>query len=386
MPGKHSPIAPAVPRTRACRARAASREIASRNLSPRSAGTFGRPHAHQQLLRPPQALILVVASRAIRQVLLQREHLRARHRSIQIWREQPLRLGAPQSQNFPCALHGITSTLLPPPATCDRNSAVPMFVMMSFAVRHRSGQSQFITNFAHVGRQPLPQCVSAARQPRFHRSQRNLQDLGNLFVRHFFQIAQNERRAIGFRHVPQLFFHSVLHFVMRDTFKRRIRMIGQRHLHRVFARARPVRIPPAQSRSLAPCAGTTIAAGLPPRAARCGRSTSSGSTRRENASCRETLSERRLALYRPRPPDRSRCGRPAHTPAAETRRSARHMPSSEPAFSSATIAASSCERAPIALARSPKVVAPAILASPDYRIFHPTAPLKIYCLAKSGKL
>src|SRR5579859_6926175 len=59
---------------------------------------------------------------------------------------------------------------------------------------------------------------------------------------------------------------------------------------------------------------------------------------------------------------------------------------SEPAFNSATIAASSCERAPIALARSPKVVAPAMTASPDYRIFHPTAPLKICCLAKSGKV
>src|SRR5271166_6245009 len=55
-------------------------------------------------------------------MILQCEHLRARHRAVQIWREQPLRLGALQFYNFPCALrhHGVTSTLLPPPATFDR--------------------------------------------------------------------------------------------------------------------------------------------------------------------------------------------------------------------------------------------------------------------------
>src|SRR5690348_4161156 len=53
-------------------------------------------------------------------MILQREHLRARHRSIQVWRKQPFRLWALQFHDFPCALHEITSTLLPPPATCDR--------------------------------------------------------------------------------------------------------------------------------------------------------------------------------------------------------------------------------------------------------------------------
>ncbi len=33
----------------------------------------------------------------------------------------------------------------------------------------------------------------------------------------------------------QLFFHPMLHFVMRHAVKRRIRMIGQRHLHRILA-------------------------------------------------------------------------------------------------------------------------------------------------------
>src|SRR5690348_11679586 len=57
---------------------------------------------------------------------LQREHLRARHRTIQIRRKQLLRLRALQYFHFPCARlfhanHGITSALLPPPVTCDRS-------------------------------------------------------------------------------------------------------------------------------------------------------------------------------------------------------------------------------------------------------------------------
>src|SRR5579864_4514692 len=82
-------------------------------------------HVHQQLLRPPQRLILTVARRTLRKMILQCKHLRACHCSVQVWREQPLRLGALQSHSFfrarlSNANHGITSTLLPPPATCDR--------------------------------------------------------------------------------------------------------------------------------------------------------------------------------------------------------------------------------------------------------------------------
>src|SRR5579864_1274271 len=88
----------------------------------RSLGPF---QVHQQLLRPPQRLILTVARRTLRKMILQRKHLRACHCSVQVWREQPLRLGALQSHSFSRARlsnanHGITSTLLPPPATCDR--------------------------------------------------------------------------------------------------------------------------------------------------------------------------------------------------------------------------------------------------------------------------
>src|SRR5579872_2625162 len=57
---------------------------------------------------------------------LQCEHLRARQRSVQIRREQLLRLRALQSHACPCARllhanHGITSTLLPPPVACERS-------------------------------------------------------------------------------------------------------------------------------------------------------------------------------------------------------------------------------------------------------------------------
>src|SRR5215471_174335 len=56
---------------------------------------------------------------------LQREHFHARDGSIQVWRKQMFRLGALHSPSCLCApapnaFHGITSTLPPPPATCDR--------------------------------------------------------------------------------------------------------------------------------------------------------------------------------------------------------------------------------------------------------------------------
>src|SRR4029077_6084372 len=88
-------------------------------------GNFRPRRIRQQLLGTPQRLILAVARRTLRKMTLQRQHLRACHRSVQVWREQPLRLGALQSHSFfrarlSNANHGITSTLLPPPATCDR--------------------------------------------------------------------------------------------------------------------------------------------------------------------------------------------------------------------------------------------------------------------------
>src|SRR5579863_2470396 len=88
-----------------------------RNLRPR--------HTCQQLLRPTQRLILSAARLATRKMFLQSEHLRARHCPIQIRRKQLLCLGTLQSLDFSCAHlpnanHGITSTLLPPPSTCDR--------------------------------------------------------------------------------------------------------------------------------------------------------------------------------------------------------------------------------------------------------------------------
>src|SRR5450631_1754874 len=89
-------------------------------------------------------------------------------------------------------------------------------------------------------------------------------------------------------------------------------------------------IPPAQSKSLSPYAGTTTADGSPPHAARCGRSMSLNSIRRENVSSREILSGRHPASCRPRPPDHSQSGTPARTPAAGTLRSARRMPSPSP--------------------------------------------------------
>src|SRR5271157_61762 len=58
-----------------------------------------------------------------------------------------------------------------------------------------------------------------------------------------------------------------------------------------------IRIPPLrwdQSAFPVPCAGTTSASDWPPRAARCGKSTSSGWTRRGNVSSRERLSETHL--------------------------------------------------------------------------------------------
>src|SRR5208283_5639401 len=55
----------------------------------------------------------------------------------------------------------------------------------------------------------------------------------------------------------------------------------------------PIR--PAQSKSPAPCAGTTTVYDSPPRAVRCDRSMSSNSTRRETASSRETISGRHPA-------------------------------------------------------------------------------------------
>src|SRR5580692_2582169 len=85
-------------------------------------------------------------------------------------------------------------------------------------------------------------------------------------------------------------------------------------------------IPPAQSKSLSLYAGTTTVVGWRPHAGRCGRSRSSNSTHRENSSCRETLSETRPGLCRPRPPDHSQSGRPARTPAAEIPRSTRRRP------------------------------------------------------------
>src|SRR5271165_5815634 len=98
----------------------------------------------------------------------------------------------------------------------------------------RRGQPQLISYLAHIRREPLPQRFSAACQARLHRAQRNLQHLGNLLVRHLFQIAENQRRAIWFRQLLQLLFHPPLHLVMRDAVKRRVGVIGQRHLHRFF--------------------------------------------------------------------------------------------------------------------------------------------------------
>src|SRR5882757_6979174 len=49
---------------------------------------------------------------------------------------------------------------------------------------------------------------------------------------------------------------------------------------------------------------------------------SSGSTRHESSSSRETLSGTHPASYPPRPPDRSPCDTPTHTPDAEILQSA----------------------------------------------------------------
>src|SRR6266852_2753092 len=78
-----------------------------------------------------------------------------------------------------------------------------------------------------------------------------------------------------------------------------------------------------RSTSHVPYAETTTVSDWPPHAARCGKSTSSGWTRRENGSCREKLSGTHPAWCRRRRPDRSRFGKPAHTSAAEILRSAR---------------------------------------------------------------
>src|SRR5260370_5359484 len=82
-------------------------------------------HARQQLLRLPQRPVLPHARGASVQVRLQRQHLGSRDCSIQVGRQQSLRGAAlhrrPRRNGLHGhILHGITSTLLPPPATCDR--------------------------------------------------------------------------------------------------------------------------------------------------------------------------------------------------------------------------------------------------------------------------
>src|SRR5216684_3442555 len=84
--------------------------------------------------------------------------------------------------------------------------------------------------------------------------------------------------------------------------------------------------PPAQSKSPAPCAGTTTASGSPPHAAQSGRSTFSNSTRRGTVSSRETLSGTHPGSYPRRRPDRLPSDKPARTPDAEIPQLARRMP------------------------------------------------------------
>src|ERR1700691_80080 len=83
-------------------------------LQPQIRRFFRTAHAHQQLLRVSQGRVLPQTCRASVQMLAQALHLGSCHRSVQIRRQQPIRLRTFHG-HIP---HGITSTLLPPPATC----------------------------------------------------------------------------------------------------------------------------------------------------------------------------------------------------------------------------------------------------------------------------
>src|SRR5439155_17665392 len=79
-------------------------------------------------------------------------------------------------------------------------------------------QSQLSPVFPHEIQQALAQRLAPAHQPRFHRSQRYLHDIGDFLVRKIFNIAQHHGCAEGFRHLPQRLLYSLPRFFPRATF------------------------------------------------------------------------------------------------------------------------------------------------------------------------
>src|SRR5208282_5063912 len=91
-------------------------------------GHVGTAHSGEQLLRLPQQSVFAGARGTGIEMLAQGAHLIAGDGTIEIGREQLTRLGTSQLCLRGCNVcghvrHGVTSTLLPPPATGRRESA-----------------------------------------------------------------------------------------------------------------------------------------------------------------------------------------------------------------------------------------------------------------------
>src|SRR5437588_312160 len=90
-----------------------------------------------------------------------------------------------------------------------------------------SQQSQLGSYLPRVSRQFFSQRLASARYARFHRSKRNREHVRDLFVRHFFQVAQYHRCPIRLGDLSQRLFHRFAYLGMRELFERRVSAIRQ---------------------------------------------------------------------------------------------------------------------------------------------------------------